>query len=770
MIKRLSLLAVLCCLLLSTATAQQLGTWHLYLSYYTATQNVAADGMVYSLMNGNLLSYDTEDGEVVTYDNMGVLNGGTITYIAYCKEAKRLLIAYDDCNIDLLGKDGTVKNLPALKDKSMSDKEIKAVKMAGTTAYLVTGFGFVEVDMQEAVFRNTYRLPSFTINCITASDEAVFIGCSDAIRYCMKKDNMHLEDNWKTRLSGWGSWSFLDYYQGYLMGGKADGLYRLDTPTKNVSNTKYASGNIKFMHQDGDQLVWGNATQIGYTTDATQDPAILTKLGTWNDVTLANGTFWVSADEEGLMAYKLVEGELQAAAGPIQPSSPKNDLGYRVSWEGNRLLVAGGINTNDAIYYPATAMYYEDGKWTNFTELDVPAEYKNVKRQNTTDLVQDPKDPTHHFASQHYTGLYEYKDGKCILCYNCDNSPLKSASAASSWKYRTVTCAALSYDDDGNLWMANCMVDTVLHVLKPNGTWWSPYYENLEGCSLIDYIVHHSSGLKLLNIRRVEKRGIFCFDTKGTERMTDDRTVLIQTITNQDETPYTPDFFYCLSEDAYGNIWVGTSDGLFVMENLDQVFNQDYRFTQIKINRNDGSGLADYLLNTVSVACITHDAGGRHWIGTQNSGAYLISADGQEMLQHFTTDDSPLLSNTVQSIAVNPTTGEVVFGTDKGICSYIGDATEPKDELSKDNVVVFPNPVTSDYNGPIAIRGLSMNAEVKIVSTGGQLIWNGTSNGGTCTWDGCASNGLRVANGIYHVVSNDASGNTAVVTRIVIAR
>jgi hypothetical protein len=140
------------------------------------------------------------------------------------------------------------------------------------------------------------------------------------------------------------------------------------------------------------------------------------------------------------------------------------------------------------------------------------------------------------------------------------------------------------------------------------------------------------------------------------------------------------------------------------------------------------------------------------------------------MLQHFTTEDSPLLSDNVQSIAVHPGTGEVVFGTDKGICSYMSEASAPEEELKKSNVTIYPNPVTPDYNGPIAIRGLVADTEVKIISTGGQLVCNGRSAGGTCIWDGVANNGRRVASGIYHVVANTPEGGKAIISRIVIVR
>ena len=461
----------------------------------------------------------------------------------------------------------------------------------------------------------------------------------------------------------------------------------------------------------------------------------------------------------------------------VQPGSPFDKAGVKRGWtiafingKSKDELVNSGQFSN-VFYNPPTSMYYENGEWTNFTEMEIPAEYPRLQLRNTTNLVQDPTDDTHHFASLYRTGLFEYRNGKFVKHYGHDNSPLHSLMPTSSRYYNYVTCSALSYDEEGNLWMASSMRDTVLHYLKQDGNWVSLYYKELHGVSLIDKILHHSSGIKLISSRRLdESKGVFCLDTKGTERDKDDKTILHSTITNQDGTSYSPEQFYCLCEDLDGWVWVGTSSGHCVIEDVSQVFDSNFQFTQVKINRNDGSGLADYLLNDVSIGCITTDAANRKWIGTLSNGAYLISADGQEMLHHFTTEDIPLPSNNVQSIAVHPGTGEVVFGTDKGLCSFIGDATTPEEELNKSNVTVFPNPVTPDYNGPIAIRGLVDNTEVKIISTGGQLVWNGRSAGGTCTWNRLANNGKHVASGIYHVVANTPDGGKAIVTRIVIVK
>ena len=765
-IKKLLSTALLSCVLWLSATAQQIGTWRMYLSYYIATKSDLSGSIVYSLMNSNLLSYDTEDGEVRLYDELNGLSDVGIAHIAYSKEAGKLLIVYSNSNIDLLDDDGNIQNLSSLKDKRILDKEISYVSIHGSMAYLVTGFGFVEVDMKEGVFRNTYKL-SYTIKAIATSDDTVFIGTTDGLLSCPKNGNMQQEENWE-KLLDWGNIRRLHYYQDRLIIMRNEGLSAYNPAT--LQNKTVASGTFNYLKEMGSTLIWGNKSQFGYTTDINASPTLIPFTNQWNDVSYISGKLWASEQENGLRGYKIEGSDIVPTGEVIQPSSPIRDLAYNMSWVGNRLLVAGGINTVGSFFNPATAMYYENGEWTNFKEMDIPAEYPSFRLRNTTDLVQDPLDDTRHFASLYRGGLCEYHDAKFFKHYNHDNSPLRSLMPTLPQYYNYVMCAALSYDIDGNLWMASAMRDSVLHVLKPDGKWFNPYYEELAGVSLVDKILHHSSGIKLITSRRIEKRGIFCLDTKGTERTSDDKTVMHQNIINQDGTSYLPNEFYCLCEDMNGIVWIGTSSGLFVIEDVSEVFDPNFHFTQIKINRNDGSGLADYLLNDVSISCIVTDAANRKWIGTYTNGAYLISADGQEMIHHFTNEDSPLLSDNVQCVAVNPETGEVVFGTDKGICSYISDATTPEEELKKSNVTVFPNPVTPDYNGPIAIRGLVADTEVKIISTGGQLVWNGTSAGGTCIWNGLANNGRHVASGIYHVVANTPEGGKAIMTRIVVVR
>ena len=168
------------------------------------------------------------------------------------------------------------------------------------------------------------------------------------------------------------------------------------------------------------------------------------------------------------------------------------------------------------------------------------------------------------------------------------------------------------------------------------------------------------------------------------------------------------------------------------------------------------------------MTAVVIDGGNRKWFATSANGAYLIGADNMTELEHFTSDNSPLLDNNVESICIDGKTGEVFFGTASGLCSYMGDATEPSDEMTKDNVYAFPNPVRPDYTGPITVTGLTINADVKIVTANGALVAEGRSSGGTFTWDGCDKRGKRVASGVYMVETATQDGGKGTVCKIAI--
>ncbi|HYQ58346.1 MAG TPA: T9SS type A sorting domain-containing protein, partial [Draconibacterium sp.] len=131
---------------------------------------------------------------------------------------------------------------------------------------------------------------------------------------------------------------------------------------------------------------------------------------------------------------------------------------------------------------------------------------------------------------------------------------------------------------------------------------------------------------------------------------------------------------------------------------------------------------------------------------------------------HFTTENSPLLSNNILSIGINQINGEVFFGTDKGLISYQGEATGGAATYS--DVYVYPNPVRETYYGPVTIAGLIENSDIKITDISGNLVYKTTSVGGQAVWDGNNLNGNRVKTGVYMVFCNDEKGEETHISKI----
>lgn len=460
---------------------------------------------------------------------------------------------------------------------------------------------------------------------------------------------------------------------------------------------------------------------------------------------------------------------------PYGLNSPVRNYSYKLSMVDGRLLVAGGnFYYEPEIDYDGTAMKYEDGKWTNFDETVAVTAVGSLLYRNVTDIIQDPKDTEHHWLGTKKSGIYEFRNYIMTNHYSYDNSPLTSILPENKNAARYVRVTGLQYDPEGNIWMCNNECDTVIRILKNDGIWISYFYDEIAGYPTFDNIMFDSRGWAWINCRRTTQScsaGMMVINTNGTvDTQDDDSYRFIKSFYNQNGTYYTPNLFYCSSEDLNGYIWIGTEEGLFVSYSPDNVFSSDFVFNQVVVSRNDGSNNADYLLNRIPVKCIAIDGGNRKWIGTKGDGVYLISSDGQETVQHFTTKNSPLISDNINDIEIDGESGEVFIATTSGLCSYAGDATDASSDMSDGSLKVYPNPVRPEYSGNLHITGLMFDSNVKIVNAAGRLVTEGTSVGGEFTWNCCDNSGKRCKSGVYYALCCDENGNTGAATKFVIIR
>lgn len=666
--------------------------WTVYASYNHASKAVKMGSRVFVLANGNLFSFDEEDGSVETYTKADALSDVGIFDIRLCPKTHQLVIVYANANIDLLMAKDNVWNMPELKTKNLSDATINELIVKDGKAYISTGSGLSVLNLSIRTFENFYTFAGGVQNC------------------CVQDGCIYVRT------------------QGGILRGKI-----------------------------GDNLL---------------DPTV------WTPQEASDNIHFGISEEERKTSQELLE-----KAKPYTPNSPEENYAWHINIYNGRLLLSGGhFLYDDTPYRDICTMILEDGKWSTLDHTEAKASTHEGSYRMATDFIQDPADPEHHWIGTMMSGIYEFRNRKFVANYTLGNSNLETILPNSSHYYNYIRATALAYDATGNLWMCNNQVKDIFKIRKSDGKWLSIPTPEVNYYTTFDIIHFDPRGWVWANSRRTSSAsadthgvapnaGVYIYDTNGTlENTKDDRHKLISSFYNQDGILYTPMELYALAEDLYGNIWIGCNLGLFVAENPENVFDKDYHLTQVKVNRNDDSGLADYLLSEVNITAIAIDGANRKWIGTESNGVYLVSADGQEMIHHFTSGNSPLLSNCIRDIKINGTTGEVYFATSTGLCSFMGDATDAEESLSKDNIKIFPNPVRPENRSLVHITGLAMSTDVKIADAAGHLVYQGTSNGGEMIWRCVTTDGKAVSPGIYYVLATDSDGKKGASAKIAVIR
>ena len=464
---------------------------------------------------------------------------------------------------------------------------------------------------------------------------------------------------------------------------------------------------------------------------------------------------------------KTIAPELMEKVKPLLPGGPKYNRFFFMQYLNDRLYTTGGAFEPGAVglNQAGTVQVLKKDEWTIFQdELDKITGYYY---HDMNCLAVDPRNPEHVFVGGR-AGLYEFLNGKLKKYFNKDNSLLRpTVYQGRELGNDYVPVQGLVFDRKNNLWILNSGTKTTsLLKLSTDGTMTDHSKPELMNKGLSLQVMRRpildSRGLIWFVNSHYEAPGLFCYNPET------DKLSVFHNFKNQDGSSIMVIQMRCVLEDAYQNLWIGTNVGPLRLTTEQMQNPSEAIFEQIKVPRNDGTNLADYLLAGVDISCMAIDGGGRKWFGTNGNGAYLISADNMKQVQHFLSSNSKLLSNNIESIAIDDKTGEVFFGTDKGLCSYMSDATKPSDNPDNGNAYAYPNPVRPDYKGLITVVGLAYNSDVKVVTTNGILVAQGTSNGGTFTWDGNDLNGKRVASGIYMVQTADQEGNNGTVCKIAI--
>nr|WP_320037030.1 two-component regulator propeller domain-containing protein [uncultured Bacteroides sp.] len=753
-------------LITSVTSAQMaIGEWQAHLAYNNVTQTAPAGNLIYAVSDGALFSYNTEDQSISLFNKVNLLSDTGISYIKYSSIHNTLIIVYKNSNIDLFTNE-SIYNIPDFMNKTMSqDKTLNSINIVGDYAYFSTNFGILILNLKKKEITNTYVLNKKVYSSVV-KDNVIYAATADGLYSGKLTDNLLDANNWV--LSNAIAFNQLAIFDNKIIGNQPkNGIYSFDN--NSLELTSIIGGNFSYMEVFDNKLIAGNGNSIAIF-DHFNSVKYMDLDDNFNHLSYikSNDLYWGSNGNKGLNGYKLNNNKLEKTVSSIIPESPKRNLPYYMTFTNNRLLICGGGMDYDRLNNPGTIMMMEDNKWYNFQEEGIK-EVTGLDYKDITSVIQDPNNPEHHFASSGGEGVYEFMNRKLVKLYSINNSTLQTIFPNESYKLNYVRTNGLQYDKNHNLWVLNSYVDSVINVLKDDGKWISFYHPELIGKPTFERIIFDKRGWAWITSMRYEP-GVFCFNTNGTlEDTSDDKTKFIGSFINQDGTNLGRLKILSIVEDKDGAIWIGTEKGPIVIYNPTNFFDDDFYCTQIKVPRNDGTNLADFLLSNERINAICIDGGNRKWIGTESNGIFLLSEDGLETIHHFTTENSPLLSNKIQSLALNPKIGELFIGTDQGLISYMSDATEGENTFSE-TAHAFPNPVKPDYTGLITITGLIRDSNVKITDINGNLIFAGNSVGGQFTWNGRNSKGRKVASGVYLVLAADVEGKEGIATKILIIK
>jgi ligand-binding sensor domain-containing protein len=747
--------------------------WETHLSYSNTNRVCVTENKVFATASNHLYSISKEDKLLEIHTKLDGFSENEVTEIQYSKERKCLIIVYTNSNIDILESDGTIYNIPDLYQKQISvNKTVHQITIDKEYAYLATGFGIVVVNLKKKEIANTYIIgPDATkvpVYGITIDEEYIYAISSDYI-YKAKKENTNLLDynNWqenKIPLNTSKNCNSLYKFSNSLFTIKSDSIvYMYNNGWKDFyTSAKYA----KLSFSDDKMFISAASNGlICYNNNLSEEyiKAIYSL-----DATYENNTFWIASSD--CVSFYDNNGNIER----FKTSGPALSNAQTLKFSGDRMYIMNGRGSKtDRGYKTPYISFYKDNKWTTYTPTQLGMYDFIDYAYDVTSVVTDPKDKSHYYFSTFGEGVFEVKNDKIIAIHNhaTTNNQIKTANEGNFHYNR---CDGLNIDSYGNIYVAMSSVNNPITLLSPSIGWKNLEHKDTYRTEWAHKFIFTSKFRALLSTRSSSEI-YFWHDNKTPTDPSDDKVVRYTALywLDKDGKSISPTYLSDAQEDKNGTIWIGTDMGPILLQDPSKIFtSNDYRCTRVKINRDDDSGLADYLLDGETVFAIEVDYGNRKWLGTASSGLYLVSEDGTETLAHFTKDNSPLSSNNISDLELNPHTGELFIATPEGVFSYHTDSTEPVKEATKETVYAYPNPVRPEFSGDVIIGGLEDNSLVWITDISGNLIFKGRTVGGSLSWNCKNNKGEDVTGGVYLVlVSNENDDNlNSVATKILVVR
>lgn len=740
--------------------AQAPGSWNAHFSYRSVVQVESVDDNIFALAENGLFIYNESSKEIQTLSKVNGLSSVGLNCIAYCEATSSFIIGYADGMLDIVSYPSLqVKPVPTIMQKNIyGSKAINRIAIAGDTAIIATDFGLLTYSMSDKQFITTTVLSLdgsyLPVRSVDVDGTTIYVATNAGLYSVGRLENLSDFSLWKKRIGIPHANDTIGhvavcagnlYYANHseVASGLYDSVYVITDTV--ASPFKFQPGYVTNIVSRGNTCsIVGRYSARMY--DETEKPLqLFDSLDTNNDyrdfVKSQAGNYYVPDAYFGLRNI--------GYTGVILPNGPNSNAVNEIYYSDSQLhMVSGSISLWTMFHY---SVLTEGGGWYGHT---------NWKLANSICVYPMPQE------SVYYVGTYGYGFAENTVAWQTDTVYALDNSEMHNYYLSDKNCAVydITSDASGMLWIVNPGNEYPLIAWDRKKTWYPFYFAKSSGSLYNQQNLYNHVLVDSRNTKWLTGTGkLVAFTENGTfDDDTDDITVTIP-LTDGEGTIASRTT--CVAEDIDGTIWVGTNQGIAIHSSPSRVFKDRQTISRIKI---EIDGEVGYLLSAESITCIAVDAANRKWIGTENSGVFLISENGTEQLLNFTKTNSPLPSNYITSIAIDQLKGEVYIATENGLVSYISDAT--MGDASMESIKIYPNPVRGSYEGNVYIEGLVYEATVKITDISGNLVQTLTSNGGTAVWDGKNTSGSYVRTGVYLVYVSDETGTYTKVTKLAVVR
>ncbi|MFM8450257.1 MAG: hypothetical protein ACKOAY_09155 [Haliscomenobacter sp.] len=740
-------------------TAMAIGQWRSLLPFRAGTFVTQSRDKIYYATELAVLSLDKSDFSVSFLTRENGLSQVGIRLIRYNSFSQQLMVVYHNSVIDFIDASGKTTSLHQIQNfrNFIGEKFIYDVFVANDTAvYIAANYGISRLNPRKAEFSFT-AFSGLDVYSVTTHAQYIYAATEAGIfRIAQQAANPQNFGNWEFMGKTLGFPSSyrsraITVYKNQLFADIDNGLYRLDAAGP-VFIHRENGFNLQSLSGDGEKLFAGfrcagsscsNGKVCYFDTAGYQGAVAPNCCGQPNYVIEdERGRIWFG---DNYRDFRYLDRVADPQCHTLTFNSPYSSNNYALTVSDGQLwLASGGVDqTFSYLFLDHGFSSYINGFWTIYNRnnrVELRGENPSDSNDDLLDILTIAIHPENKkvYAGSFFEGLLEKNEDKFTL-YNEKNSSLNNVVGDA----QRTRVSGLAFDEQNRLWVANHLAERPISVLLEDGKTWKSFQP---GCreTQLHQVVIDANGYKWF-VSSSSGSGLLVFDEGDINTPADDRCRLINTSNSNLPT----NSVHCLAADLEGDIWAGTAQGIIIFECGASVF--DDSRCQGTLRPVEQDGYYEYLLNTEDVQAIAVDGGNRKWVGTRN-GVFVLSANGEKQLAHYTTENSPLLSNSINAIAIDQQEGIVYIGGENGINSLQTDAIAgERYHLAK--LDIFPNPVYSDYQGPIAIRGVSRDAVVKITDIQGNLVFETKAQGGQAIWDGNDYLGRRVQTGVYLVFS-----------------